>query len=181
MLADVLEVCGRAGLSGTVAVVDLPVAQHVARRAGALPVADPGWGDMNAAVASGLRAAREHGATTAVVLPGDVPLLQPGDIQALVDAAGQAAQAVVVAASRDGQGTNALLLRPPDVIAPAFGAPSVERHLAAGRAAGGRTVLKTGLGLAFDVDTPADLRLLFESRPGRQTVAALADLLPRSA
>jgi 2-phospho-L-lactate guanylyltransferase len=66
----------------------------------------------------------------------------------------------VVAASRDEEGTNALLLRPPDVIAPAFGPPSVARHIQAGLAAGAVTLVRSALGLSLDVDTPADLAAL---------------------
>jgi 2-phospho-L-lactate guanylyltransferase len=175
MLADVLEACRLAGLAGTLAVVDTPAAHAVVAAAGAQAVADPGVGGMNAAVAAGLVTAIGFGATTAIVLPGDIPLLTPGDLHALLAAAGRASRAVIVAASRDGQGTNALLLRPPDAIVPTFGPPSVERHLAAGRAARAHTLRQTGDGTVLDVDTPADLDLLRLANPGRHTAAALAN------
>jgi 2-phospho-L-lactate guanylyltransferase len=176
MLADVLEVCTRAGLNGTLAVVDLPAAQAVAERADAIALADPGRGDMNAAVAAGLRAVRERGARTALVLPGDVPLISATDVQALVEAAGQAPRAVIVGASHDQQGTNALLLRPLDVIVPAFGPPSLARHLEAGLAAGALTLARADLGLALDIDTPADLTTLRRAILPAHTAAALAHL-----
>ena len=53
-----------------------------------------------------------------------------------------APRAVVIGSSHDGRGTNALLLRPPDVIAPAFGPPSVGRHVQLGLAAGAHTVIR---------------------------------------
>ena len=77
---------------------------------------------MNVAVALGLDAVKRLGAQTAIVLPGDIPLITTDDLEALIAAAENAERAVVVGASRDGLGTNALLLRPIDVIAPAFGA-----------------------------------------------------------
>jgi 2-phospho-L-lactate/phosphoenolpyruvate guanylyltransferase len=86
----------------------------------------------------------------------------------------------VVAASRDRQGTNALLLRPPDVIAPAFGPPSVVRHFAAGRAAGALARLVTRLGLSHDVDTPADLASLLDAPVGDHTAVALTQVPTRS-
>ena len=175
MLADVLEVCGAAHLAGTVAVVDVPAAQAVAERAGAVVCGDPGRGDMNAAVASGIAVASARGATTVVVLPGDIPLLAAEDLATLAAAAAGAPRTVVLGASHDGLGTNALLLRPPTVIAPAFGPPSLARHAAAARAAGALTVVRTGLGLASDLDTPADLaRLRLAGGVGRHTAAALA-------
>lgn len=185
MLADVLNVCATAhqAFDGTLAVVDELAAHTVATRAGATAIADPGGGDMNTAVATGLAAARLRGADTVLVLPGDVPLISTDDLHALLDGAGQASKAVVVGASQDGQGTNALLLRPPEVIAPGFGPPSVGRHVQAGLAAGAHTVVCRGLGLALDVDTPADLALLENSnangRVGPHTVDALAHLALR--
>ena len=85
--------------------------------------------------------------------------------------------AVIIGASHDGQGTNALLLRPPHVIAPTFGPPSLDRHIQAGHAAGALTVVRTDLGLAHDIDTPQDLAALRESSPGPHTAAALKNLL----
>ncbi|MEA2699088.1 MAG: 2-phospho-L-lactate/phosphoenolpyruvate guanylyltransferase [Myxococcales bacterium] len=195
MLGDVLSVChqahyrslgqGRDGtlatdgpdaIAGTLAVIDEAAARAVALHNGAIAIADPGRGDMNAAVTVGIAAARARGAGTVLILPGDVPLISTDDLQALLDSAGQAPRVVVVGASQDAQGTNALLLRPPDVIAPAFGPPSVGRHVRAGLAAGAHTVVRAGLGLALDVDTPDDLARLQTAAPGPHTAAALAQL-----
>jgi 2-phospho-L-lactate guanylyltransferase len=166
MFADVLHTCVSSAppLAGTLAVVDDAEARWIAKRGGAAVVEDPGAGDMNAAVSAGIRAARNLGATTVVVLPGDVPLISSQDLDALIDTAGQARRAVVVGQSLDGQGTNALLLRPPHVIAPAFGPPSVGRHVLAGMAGGAETRVVTDLGLALDIDTPSDLAVLKELR-----------------
>src|ERR1051326_2066567 len=130
MLSDVLGVCTSpaAPFDGVVAVVDEGCAATMAESRGALTIRDDG-ADMNLAAIAGVGAAERHGATTVLVLPGDIPLLSIADLNALLATAGDARRAVVVGASRDGSGTNALLLRPPDVIAPAFGPPSVERHI----------------------------------------------------
>ena len=178
MLADVVEVCvqARGLVAGTLAVVDSTEARVAAERGGAIAVTDPGTGDMNAAVAAGLHAARERGATTALVVPGDVPLISVSDFATLLEAAGAAPRAVIVGASHDGEGTNALLLRPPDVIVPGFGPPSLQRHVEAGLAAGALTLVRFDLRLALDVDTPADLAALQLSHPGPRTAAALAGL-----
>jgi 2-phospho-L-lactate guanylyltransferase len=184
MLADVLDACRRARQSGivagTLAVVDEPAARYVTIQEGAIAIADPGTGDMNAAVAAGIGAARRFGAGTVLVIPGDVPLISTSDLQALLDSAGLAPRAVVVGSSRDGQGTNALLLRPPDVIEPGFGPPSVGRHAEAGLVAGAHTVVRADLGLALDVDTPDDLATLPTPRLGAQTANALALLQNRT-
>jgi 2-phospho-L-lactate guanylyltransferase len=176
MLADVLDVCTSisAPLSGVVAVVDDPVARGLAERNGAVVVTD-GGGDMNAAVSLGLCAALARGAQTAIVLPADIPLLSTSDLRVLLETAADAPRSVVIGASRDGQGTNALLLRPPDVIRPAFGPPSVERHAQLGQHAAAATTIISNLGLALDVDTPQDLAALADLAVGPHTAAALAN------
>lgn len=158
MLSDVLHVLHQSPLlDGVISVVDDPAGRDRASQLGAVVVDDRRADDMNAAVALGLAVARKHAARTAIVLPGDVPNITRADLATLLEAAEPAERAVIVGASRDGLGTNALLLRPLNVIQPAFGPPSVERHRRLGLAAGARTRVVVDLGLALDVDTPADL------------------------
>ena len=62
-----------------------------------------------------------------VILAGDLPLVRPDDIDALVRVI--PARGVVVARARDG-GSNGLGLRPPDALVPSFGAlASAALHL----------------------------------------------------
>ena len=118
-------------------------------------------------------------------MPGDCPALDPGEVAALLasgDADGGAA--VVIVPDRHGTGTNALLLTPPDVIAPAFGPGSFARH--AGRAAAAGAVVRVAHApsLELDVDTPGDLaalRAALERLPGAapRTRALLERMAPR--
>jgi 2-phospho-L-lactate guanylyltransferase len=180
MLADVIEVCARAEPEGILAVVDTPAARSVVERGGAIALDDAGSGDMNAAATIGIQAACERGARTAILLPGDLPFITTRDLASLLEAAAMARRAVIIGASHDGQGTNALLLRPPDVIAPTFGPPSLDRHIQAGLAAGAVTVVRTDLGLSHDIDTPHDLAALRKKEPGPHTAAAVKKLRSRS-
>jgi 2-phospho-L-lactate guanylyltransferase len=66
----------------------------------------------------------------------------------------------VIVPDRHGQGTNALLLTPPDVMAPAFGPGSFARHAARARAAGAAIRVADVSSLGLDVDTPEDLAAL---------------------
>lgn len=158
MLADVVDACVASPLvAGTLAVVDAPVARWLVQRHGAIAIDDPGVGDMNAAARAGILAAERRGATTVLVLPGDIPLVSQADLRSIVDAAASWPRAVVIGASRDGVGTNALLLRPPDVMSPSFGPPSVERHVHLACAARAHVQVLRGLDLALDIDTPDDL------------------------
>jgi 2-phospho-L-lactate guanylyltransferase len=174
MLADVLGVCASARLDGVIAVVDDALAARTASATGAVALEDEG-ADMNAAVALGLRQAAQRGASTAIVLPGDIPLISRDDVCALQRAAGDAPRAVVIAPSRDGQGTNALLLRPLEAIGPAFGPPSVERHVRLGLSASAEVHLVPDLGLSMDVDTPIDLAQLADLPVGPHTADFLAN------
>lgn len=167
MVADVLRAVSRAGLAGAIAVLDPPTAPID----GATVIPDPGGG-LDAAVTIGIRAAIAGGATTAVVLAGDLPLLRSDDISALV-AAAEGVRAVVVATDHHGTGTNALVLRPPDVIRPAFGPDSRARHLAGADAAAASARSLELERVALDIDTPDDVAELVRRRPGAATGGAL--------
>jgi hypothetical protein len=78
----VAAACRRAGLGGPAVVTASPVVRR--RLAGAaLPVAADDGSDMNAAVRTSVAAARAAGARAVLVLPGDVPLVAPADLDAL--------------------------------------------------------------------------------------------------
>ncbi|NUQ37724.1 MAG: 2-phospho-L-lactate guanylyltransferase, partial [Caldilineales bacterium] len=68
-----------------------------------------------------------------------------------------AARALVIAPDAAETGTNALLLRPPDLLRPRFGPDSFPRHLALAAAAGVEAVIYRSPTLAHDVDLPVDL------------------------
>lgn len=166
MLRDVLAAAGAAGLDGAIAVLDPSLSAEGVR---VLP--DRGAG-LNAAVATGVAAAVAAGAETVIVLPGDVPLIDKEDVATLI-AALDGPRSVVVAPDRHGSGTNALALRPGDVIQPAFGADSADRHEAAATSAGAsarRAVIER---VALDVDTPDDLRELMRRGARGETAAAI--------
>ena len=71
---------------------------------------------------------------------------------------------VTIVPSDARSGTNALLLRPPDVIDPAFGSDSFEAHLRAAEAADAAVQVVSDPLLGFDLDTPEDLERLEPAR-----------------
>jgi 2-phospho-L-lactate/phosphoenolpyruvate guanylyltransferase len=99
--------------------------------------------------------ATEQAAAT-IVVAADLPLLAPGDIDA-VCALRRTGRCVAVAPTTDG-GTGALLRSPPGVIRAAFGPGSAARHIALAKARGVAVHRLERPGLAFDVDTPLGLR-----------------------
>ena len=95
---------------------------------------------------------------TLIVLHGDLPNLQAGDVEVLAGALPDGdAPAVAIAPDRAGTGTNGLVLRPPGVIRFRFGAGSFAAHLDEVARAGVPLVAVNRAGLSFDLDTPEDL------------------------
>jgi 2-phospho-L-lactate guanylyltransferase len=109
----------------------------------------------------GISRALAMGATRALLVPGDCPLLDPIELEQLLSRP-VAERSVLIVPDRHGEGTNALLLTPPDVMPPSFGEGSRQRHadLAVSHGAVPEVV---GLpSLALDIDTPEDLEELLE-------------------
>jgi 2-phospho-L-lactate/phosphoenolpyruvate guanylyltransferase len=165
MVADVLAALAAvAELDDVVVVTAEPLAARAAEDAGATVVHDPEEAGQSAAAARGIDAALVRGAERVLLVPGDCPALDPHELGALLSAhAG-----VVIVPDRHGTGTNALLLQPPAVMRPSFGAGSCARHAALARAAGATVKVRPLPSLSLDVDTPADLaalRAALETRP----------------
>jgi 2-phospho-L-lactate guanylyltransferase len=164
MLEDVLSACRAAErLDGIVVVTEDLDAAMLAQDLGAAAVPDhsPPRG-MNAAVEIGVETVDEHGADAALILVSDIPLASGPAIDAVIDSATGGRGAVLVP-SRDGTGTNALLVEPPRALAPQLGPDSRAKHLAL---AGERDLQLTEIEipeLALDVDTAKDLADLANS------------------
>jgi 2-phospho-L-lactate guanylyltransferase len=132
-------------------------------------VHQPGEG-LNEGLRLGIEAALAAGAASVLVLPADLPHLSVDALDELVLAADAALTVaaggplVAIAPSDARNGTNALLLHPPDVIAPAFGSDSFEVHLRAAQAVDAAVQVVAGSVLGFDLDTPEDLERLDSAR-----------------
>lgn len=144
-------------VAGVVAVSPDPAALEIAA-GGAHPLRQRTSG-LNAAVAEARLEARRLGATEVLVLPTDLPQISPSAIDELIRAARDTpGPLVLLVPDRHGRGTNALFLRPPDVIEVAFGGDSRLAHAARAGAAGVAYRELDGP-LAMDLDTPEDLVL----------------------
>lgn len=139
--------------------------QAVVDRAGAHGLGsmkDDGSG-LNDAITTAARVLTELGATSVTVLPCDIPLATPEDLLDITDT-GELSDIVVVPSEGDG-GTNALYLRPPEVIAPLFGPGSLSRHVHAAEGAGLRCSVLPLERLELDLDTPADIDRFLRADP----------------
>jgi 2-phospho-L-lactate guanylyltransferase len=171
MLADVLGSLRHVpGLDAVVVVTADPVAESAARSRGVTVLHDSEQAGQSPAAAIGIRFALAEGFVRALLVPGDTPLLDPDEVAALLDRAGDPSVAIVP--DRHGTGTNALLLSPPDAIEPSFGPGSFERHRSLAHAAGVACTIEEIPSLMHDVDTPDDLSALAAVLDGRRGHAA---------
>ncbi|MEN9938969.1 MAG: hypothetical protein RLZZ387_5548 [Chloroflexota bacterium] len=158
MLGDVLAAAIASPLTAAVTVVSSdPAVLHLAQAAAADALPDYA-ADLNGALAQAARELTLRGARALLVLPGDLPLLTPADVE-LLAASLTCAPSAALAPSRDG-GTNALLVSPPEALPFLFGRGSLARHLAAAVALGVAARIVRSPGLELDVDQPADLLAL---------------------
>jgi 2-phospho-L-lactate guanylyltransferase len=117
---------------------------------------------LNRDLETGRRWALRQGADALLVALGDLPLLTGEAVRALLAQAGASslAQTVVIAPDRHKDGTNLLLMAPPDLLTFAYGRHSLARHLNAARRLGVEPVIYRAEETGFDVDAPADLAQL---------------------
>jgi 2-phospho-L-lactate/phosphoenolpyruvate guanylyltransferase len=168
MFSDVITALGHVPELEEVAVVTAnPVAAMASHRRGVRLLHDPTEDGQSAAAQIGIAYAVEAGYDRVLCVPGDTPLLDPGELSALLAREGQ--PSVTIVPDRHGTGTNALLLRPPTAIAPSFGPDSLARHTTAAQEAGASFSVEPLPSLVLDIDTPDDLdalRAMIEQRRG---------------
>ncbi len=173
MLRDVLDALNASSLDGVIVISTGETARETALERGAQVLADRDQGH-NAAARLGIVEALRLRAERVLLVPVDCPLLDPDEIDELLARRPVAPDAVIIP-DRHGTGTNALLLAPPDVLEPAFGPGSCERHSELARAAGVTHEVLAVPSLALDIDTPEDLAELARmSRCAPATTALLS-------
>ena len=129
--------------------------------AGIPVLADTGE-SLNVALAQAHRMLRELGCHEVVVLPADLPRITAVEIDALVRAGRSGGFAIAPDAA--GTGTNALCLVSPHSFQFQFGPDSQRLHLQEAQRLGLTPQIVRLPGLAFDIDSPADLERLEEQQ-----------------
>ena len=86
---------------------------------------------LNPAITQAAQWARAHHARAVIVIPVDLPLITTADLDAVIDRA-EEERCIVIAPDRHEDGTNVLLVRPPDAIHFAYGDFIVQRPSRAG-------------------------------------------------
>lgn len=175
MCEDCFDTVARAAGFNTVFVASSePRALFLARARGWEAIAEKRQVSESRSVDAASRACAKRGVTALLRLPADIPLLEPGDVTALFEAAGPAPFAVIVP-SRDGTGTNALLRSPPALFPSHFGPESFHKHVTEAAHSGAKTRVFHNPRIAVDVDTLEDLaELRGQLRPESATARWLA-------
>jgi len=155
MLADVLNAVHRSpSVSGAAVVSPDERVLSFARLHGAEGIAEPGLG-LNEALNHAIRHAISRGIDSVLILPADLPFIKSVNIENLITMA-SAPKDVVIAPSK-AKGTNALLLRPPDIINLRFGGESFPLHVSEAIRAGVKPRIYRSQTVAIDIDEPIDL------------------------
>jgi 2-phospho-L-lactate guanylyltransferase len=154
MMGRVVAAVMEAGIDDVCVVSPDAIVLDEAQRRGATPLLQESRG-LNPALEEGRRRALDLGASTLLIFPADMPLLDAEDVRAVLEAAD--GPTVVIAPDGAHSGTNTLLVRPPDALPFAFGPESFAAHLGAARKRGLDVRVCERPHLAFDLDTAGDL------------------------
>lgn len=157
MLTDVLtSVLHTPVVNGVVVVTSDPTLLTLARQLGAGAVDEEYPRGLNGAVTVGAEFCLQQGATALLVLLADLPLVTSEEVELLFRQIDDGPQVILVPC-KEGDGTNALLRVPPLVIDPCFGGPSLAAHQKVARSQGITCRVVEVPGIAFDLDSVADL------------------------
>lgn len=157
MLEDVLSaICASKGLEGVAVVSRDPRVRSLARSLGAAIIQEPQWamGEGPAVEYAGNMLIKD-GVESVLVLPMDVPLITPDDVETLTGEKVES-PSLIISPSKDG-GTNAMLQCPPNVIPYHFGAESFGKHSAEAMARGIPLKVVHIPNLYLDIDSHEDL------------------------
>jgi len=172
MLFDVLEALGTWANRPEVSIVTSdPFALELARRFHFQIIADNANRSETDAIEMATRFCEGRGVDSTLVIPGDIPLIQAGELGKILESAPTEGSVLVPAG--DGRGTNAAWRRPAGLFPLRFGNDSFKPHLAAARATQKPCVVLSLPGVALDIDNPSDLRQLAEA-PGETRSQRLA-------
>jgi 2-phospho-L-lactate/phosphoenolpyruvate guanylyltransferase len=164
MLFDVLDTLATCIDRDDVSVVTSDLfAIHLAQQFHFAVIPDQASRSETEAIEIATQVCQSRGVESTLVIPGDIPLIQPWELDKIFGAAPPEGSVVVPAA--DGRGTNAIWRRPAGLFPLRFGNDSFKPHLAAARATQKPSVVLSLPGIALDVDNPSDLAQL-ASAPG---------------
>ena len=160
MLESVLESVTHSDLiSKTVLVSKDEKALRIGKRFGAIGICDESDQGVNSAVLLADNYFLKEGFEATMVIPQDIPLIQPGDIQTLYQMR-TSNRCVLVVPSRKFDGTNALFRTPTNVMETHYDEDSYKIHLSTAEKRTASSALVLIRRLMLDIDDQSDLRFI---------------------
>jgi 2-phospho-L-lactate guanylyltransferase len=155
-LIQTLMVLNQSGIIDRILVVSgdervLATAQMV----GAVVLEETAVLGLNPAVTTAVQFAADSGATAVLILPADLPFIETTDVAIMVGEK-RNSPGIVICPDDKGEGTNALLINPPNNFTFHYGADSFPQHLQEAQTRGLATHITHCPGIQFDLDTEAD-------------------------
>lgn len=176
MLQDVLAALRQAArLAGVLVVTADDAVAAIARGADARVLTDEKNAGITPAVAAAARHLASAGVNTMLVIPADVPLITPQDIEAIVSTQRTLPGVTLVPAAYDG-GTNALLCSPPDAVPFRFGEESFSSHQRAAQDLGIAPEVLRPARVGLDIDRPEDLIAFLSAPSPTRAYACLSEM-----
>ena len=163
MLEDILRVTSSSVLHQTVVIGSDRIVQLVAEKFDAYFLPESGGG-LNDALRYAVSLCEKRGAKAVLILPADIPLMKERDLNEIIHLSWKAS--VVISPSMDG-GTNALMLKPPNVIKTCFGPRSFKKHIDEALKKGIPVRVYRSPGISLDIDSIQDLKTLLKVGKGK--------------
>ncbi len=166
MLRDMINACSQ------VEGVDLAVVSpdeeilNLFEEEGFAAISEPDIG-LNRALDLAISRSVDSGFGEILIFPGDLPLLKKNDVEGILELA-SGEKSVIITPSKEG-GTNALLLRPPDLMDLYFGGKSFTDHMKEAKRRGVLPKVYRSERVERDMDKPADLLKLETLGKGTRT------------
>lgn len=136
-----------------------PAALALTREMGGRTVLEDGAPQFNMAIKRATIVATAHGAHAVLILPADLPLIDPPDIRSILEQ-GKNPPVVVIAHDRRLDGTNGLFVNPAGLFEYSYGVGSFRRHSELAQAAHAKLIIVNSPTLGLDLDLPEDLEFL---------------------
>ncbi len=126
----------------------------------------------SASVDFALKICKDIGAESALVIPGDTPLVTPADIDFILEKEKPYPSVILVPAHNE-KGTNAILRKPPDIINSQFGYDSFRKHINEAISKKIPYEVYRIPNIALDIDEPADILRFLSKRTDTKTYEQL--------
>ena len=178
MLHDVLKsIASSDEIESTIVVTPEQEAVNLAKSFGFSTILEKEQRGVNFAVNIANEYCLNNGASSTIIVPADIPLIKPEDIEKIVDSS-RNDQSVVIIPSKRMDGTNALLRSPPDVIKTSYDSSSYTVHKKyASEQKIPISILKL-YSVMLDLDLPEDLKEFMSKESETQTYKFLSKIKP---